>query len=260
MAKDKTIKELKTEKLAQIFCSSFYISRYSNEKLSVKELSADVYKILEKYDTQFEDSIKEFDGYSYEETTSKKFKQRRTNIENKLEREIDEVLKTIPFPIKDESENDKKPYQADENFKFPIESEIVDKWLEKYSAMGGQSEYERECYKFEDEDLKSIVSKLRDAGKYTIKDKAMQKVVDDAAQEGKYKFYKKFEDVPKACKYFDKILGDKVTRAAIKKKIKTYARIIENGEELKWKVINKRVNAWVAHESNRYNRDKIPNK
>jgi hypothetical protein len=250
MEKDTPDDKLQALMLVQIYCSFYRSSHYVYNSFSLKELSIDVHKLLGSYNNQREDNLREFDNCSSETTTSKKFRQRKNDILGKLDRLIDEINVTIPLPRMDESKNIEKPYEIDDNFKFRIESELVEKWYGKYG---------RECYNFQYDDLHQVLIKVKEAGRYEIKDGAMQHVAEVTLLEGTFQYYKEFKSVPEACRYYDKILGDKVTRAAIKKKIETHVRIIENGEELKWKVINKRVNAWVDYESKRYNRDKIPN-
>jgi hypothetical protein len=246
MEKDTSDDKLQALMLIQIYCSFYRSIHYVYNNFSLKKLSVDLYKILGSYNNQREKSLKEFDGYNYEKISSDEFDRYKNRITDKLDRFIEEIKSDIPLPRKDKSENDKNPYEIDEIFKEYIEHEIVEKWYNKY---------DRVCYNFQSKDLQEVLNKVKEVGKYKIKDDAMQEVVDTAALEGIYKFYKKFNSIPDACRYYEGKLGKNVTRAAIKKKIKDKTRIVEDGEELKnWSTINNKINNWVRYENKKPNK------
>ena len=63
-----------------------------------------------------------------------------------------------------------------------------------------------------------------------------------------------------SCRFYEKELGEDITRDALKSQIKKFAVFSESGEELEWEVVDKRINSWVDHENSKPNRQKIPHK
>lgn len=255
MTKDKTSKKLQAERLVQIYSSSFYMSHSLKNKFDAQELSVDLYKVFGLYEARFNESLKEFDGYTSEDVVEKKFKDRHSVISKKLENLIGHL--SVPKPIRNTSENDNEPYYLDKDFETQSKSEVIGKWFERYLSI-----YGRTCYEFKSEDLENVLYKVKEIGRYKIKKEAMEEVADVSALEGSYEFHIKFKNVPTACRYYEEELGQDGTRKAIKEKIKAHAQIMEKGEELKdWSTINARINSWAHKENEKPNRtNPIPKK
>lgn len=105
--------------------------------------------------------------------------------------------------------------------------------------------------------LKTPLDKI---GKACIKLNLIETVLEDIDLEGSFRLKQEFETVPDACRFYEKELGEDITRDALKSQIKKFAVFSESGEELEWEVVDKRINSWVDHENSKPNRQKIPHK
>lgn len=239
--------------LIQILCSSFYISRYVDQELPIKELAIDLYKLIGTYGKEAEETLQEFDGYTFEDVEAAIFKSRRNKLKKKLDSLVEKLEFESPEPIRSQNGSGKNSsiYKKADRLNADTHR-IIQKWYSEFKALGGST-----CYKFEQEEFDEIKKKLKHIARYQIKLKAMDQVAEEASLEGKYKFYKEFESVPDACSYYEKKLGDKVSRDLLKAQIKDKARIIEDGQEVSWKKINGRINSWVDYENDKPNKKKV---
>lgn len=101
---------------------------------------------------------------------------------------------------------------------------------------------------------------LNKVGKACIKLNLIETVLEDIELEGSFRLKQEFETVPDACRFYEKELGEDVTRDALKSQIKKFAVFSDSGKELEWEVVDKRINSWVDHENSKPNRQKIPHK
>ena len=104
----------------------------------------------------------------------------------------------------------------------------------------------------------SIEKPLLTLAKATIKLDVIKTVIEEIELEEKFTLKKEFESVPDACRFFENESGQNLTREKLKNWFKKYVLISQNGEELEWEIINKRINAWVDHENNKPNKKTIP--
>ncbi|NGP89696.1 hypothetical protein [Fodinibius halophilus] len=247
----------KVNTLIQILSSSFYISRHVGQELSIREIAVDLYKLTGLHEMEQEEYLLEFDGYGFEELEDRVFKNRRKKLEETRDRLVESVESVSPEPIKNPDATDKNDsfYKVDKEING-VDDPIVKKWHREFESLGGNS-----CYVFDQQGFDEIKSKLKKIARYQIKLNAIDKVIEEASLKGKYEFYKEFDSVPDACRYYDKKLGDRVTGERIKNKIRDSARIIEEGEEVSWEKINNRINSWVRYENGKPTRKKeIPKK
>lgn len=233
--------------LIKILCSSFFISHFADEELSVTDLAVDLTKLNGSYQNIMDEALQEFNGMDIEDVEATLFQTRSNRIESKIPNLVDEFRDNAPEPIK-ESNGDRLIYVEDCSINDKKETSIIGKWLNRFSSIGGNK-----CFKFQAEELNDAKKKLLEIARYQIKLEAMRQVSDEAALEGSFQFYKDFKSVPDACKYYRKQLGSKFSRKRLKQKIKRYAHIYEDGEVLKdWSTINGRINSWWHHEENKY--------
>lgn len=248
MSERTNLLEEQANTLIRILCSSFYISHYANQELSIPDLAIDYKRLRGSFHQEMDEALFEFDGTSIEEVENPLFKKRLDRIDSKISDLLDQFMENAPEPIKRKASSDEELKYVEEDSVSVEENPIVEKWLKKFSYMGGNH-----CYQFEPDDLKNAKRELLDIAKYQIKIEAMEHVADEASLEGKYNFYKEFESVPNACMYFKRQLGEEYTRDLVKQKIKAHARIFENGDTLDdWSTINTRINSWAHHEKNKY--------
>ncbi|HEX6982426.1 MAG TPA: hypothetical protein VF181_06675 [Balneolaceae bacterium] len=241
--------------LLSILCSSFYISLYPDQELSISELAVDLHKLQGLYQDELDKALEEFDGYSTDDIEKAQFLNRQNRLRKKLENLTDEFKRNAPKPIKKpKAESDKPGYEIDEGINSKTENPFIKKWYSRISSLGGDS-----CYKFNEDDLISAQKELEEISRYKIKLDAMKQVAEEASLQGSYAFYKDFKKVSDACNYYARELGEGLSRKLLKEKIRRYGRITENGEEITdWSVINKRINSWTEYEGNRYNKEEIP--
>lgn len=239
-----------TNNLIQILFSSFFISHFTGEDLSITDLAVDLTKLDGSYQNMMDGALEEFDGKRFEEAEGSLFKRRLELIENKIDDLVEELKIDIPEPTKvKEAPEATLSYVEDPSIKDNQQNPIVAKWMNRFASMGGNIPF-----KFDSDDLNNIKKKLFEIAKLQIKYLAMKQVKDEAALEGVFQFHKDFQSVPDACKYYRKQLGDKFSRKLLKEKIKRYAHIYEDSKVLEnWSTINKRINSWVQHEENKYN-------
>jgi len=235
--------------LIKILCSSLWISHSINKELSVPDLAVDYKKLRGSFHQEMDEALREFDETSMKEVEESPFKPRLSNIDNKISKLSDQFRTNAPKPIKRESPSKGESKYVEIHDINVEEHPIIKKWFKKFTFMGGNH-----CYQFESDDLNTPKRKLSKIASYQIKYDAMQQVEDEASLNGQYHFQKEFQKVPDACKYFRKKLGDQYTRDLLKEKIKNRALIYENGDILEdWSTINRRINAWLHHEKNKYN-------
>jgi hypothetical protein len=104
----------------------------------------------------------------------------------------------------------------------------------------------------------SIKKPLLTLAKAIIKSDVIKTVIEEIELEEKFTLRKEFESIPDACRFFESESGQNLTREKLKNWFKKYVLISQNGEELEWEIINKRINAWVDHENNKPNKKTIP--
>ncbi|WP_237854889.1 hypothetical protein [Rhodohalobacter sulfatireducens] len=101
---------------------------------------------------------------------------------------------------------------------------------------------------------------LNKIGKAHIKLNIIETVIEDIELEGSFSLKQEFDTVPDACRYYEKELGEEITRDRLKSQIKKFAVFYENGEKVEWSTINGRINTWVHDEGKKPNKQKIPHK
>lgn len=207
---------------------------------------------------------KEFDGLDITEMEDKGFDRRLKSLvkkENELEQALDNKLPVVKG--KDDSKKNMPLDKLFGTYTLPVGeefSEVLITFIHSLKRYFGYSTGQNlPIIDFPDSSAKALHSLLIELGKIAIKIRAMKEVKDDIDLHGQFNYYVRFEGVPEACEYFAKKLGESVTRELLKDKIKEYARIYDNESLIQdWKVINKRINSWVSHESEKYNKKSIP--
>lgn len=231
--------------LVQLLCSSHYQSHSMGSNLSIEDISIDLYKLLKLYDKLFSQSIREFDGNTRKDVSEKYFKEAIENVKNEIKRLISDLH--IPFPIPDETDDEKSPHLVDTDFLKKIESPILEKWFKKYQKIRSE-----QVYKYRSEDLEKMFFSLIEIGRYKIKLNAFQKVTLDASFEGSYKFKRTFSKVPDACRYLDNIL-DYISFDAILERVRSdEIKIIKEGKEITdSKILYNQAYSWWQNEKNK---------
>ena len=210
-----------------------------------------MYKLQGLYQDERDESLREFDGYTIEDVEKDTFQRRKERLKNKLNKLVKHFKSNAPEPIKGGGASTEQIDIKDDG----IENPIILKWYKRYSSLGG-----KKYFQFHKKDLQEAQEKLKEIARYRIQLNAIDEVSDVASLEGRYKFFKTFDSVPDACRHYAEELGEEgLTREALKRNIKRYAYIKEDGSKLDhWPTINRRVNAWVDHESNKPNKKEIP--
>jgi len=239
--------------LLTILCSSFYISKHPDEKLSISKASIDLHKITQSFQDEKEKALQTYDNFDTNDIEDPKFIRRLEHLENKqseLERLF--ILK-VPFPVlKKNPAPGEGRFQINEQLTGNITHPIVQEWYEKYTDLGGNH-----CFLFCQNEIIESSEKLKKIGLYQIRINAMVEVIDEVSLEGSYSFYRNFDSVPDACRYFMGQVGKDYNREELKEKIGKYVQICENGVPISdWSIINARINSWWYHEENKYNRGK----
>lgn len=216
-----------SKKLAQILNSSFFISRYANQELSIPAISLDLYKIEEVYENEWEKNLVEFDGYGLEEIESKAFQMRHHKLKEKLGNLLTSYRYDASQPIIKKLDENKIEYRIADNFTQKIEHPITEKWYKKYTQMGGNK-----CFEFQEKDLEESRKRLIEIARYNIKLEAMQHISDEIYLEGTYHYSQKFDTVADACRWLSSKI-EKPTREKYLNEIRSDRIIIEkNGKEL----------------------------
>jgi len=239
--------------LLTIICSSFYISKYSDQKLSISKASIDLHKITQSYQDEKDKALQSFDNFVIDNIEDPKFIRRLDRLVNKKREYETLFLLKNPFPLlKKNPVPGETQLQINEQFAGSITHPIVQKWYEKYTDLGG-----KHCYLFSQNEIFESIEKLKKIGLYQIKINAMEQVIDEVSLEESYSFYRNFDSVPEACRYLMGQDGNAFNRVELKKQMAKYVRICEKGVPISdWSIINARINSWWHHEENKYNRGK----
>lgn len=207
---------------------------------------------------------KEFDGLDIAEMKDKGFYRRLENLtkkENELEEALDNKLPIVNW--KDVSKQNKPLVKLYGTYTLPAGDEYSEELITFIHSLkqyfGYSTEQDLPIINFPDSSAKALHGSLIELGKIAIKIKAMKEVEEEIDLKGTYQYYQRFESVPATCEYFTKKLGESVTRELLKNKIKEYARIYDEDLPVEdWGTINKRINSWVSHEGEKYNKKPIP--
>jgi hypothetical protein len=237
--------------LLTILSSSNYISTYSGQNLSISEASIDLHKLMKSYQDERDKVLQSFDSFDIDDIEDPKFL-RRLDRSKKKRYEYQNIFNLkVPFPLLEANPaHGEGRFQVDEQFADKIAHPIVAKWYDKYLDFGGKN-----CFLFKKDELFNSMFKLKKVGQYEIRINAMEKVIDEVSLEGSYTFYREFDSVPDACRYYMGQNGKDYNREKLKEQIGKYARISEKGDPiLDWSVINARINSWWYHEENKYKR------
>lgn len=206
---------------------------------------------------------KEFDGLEISEMKDKGFDRRLENLENK-EAELEQALanKLPVYEIKDDSEKHMALSDIYGTYTLPAGdySEALSTFIHSLKRYFGYStDQELPIIDFPESSAKALHGSLIELGKISLKLRVMKEVEEEIDLNGLYNFYLRFESVPAACEYFTNQLGETVTRKLLKNKIKEFARIYDEDSLIdEWGIINKRINSWVSHEGEKYNKKPIP--
>lgn len=203
--------EVNQARLIKILYSSFYISHYSDQKLSVPELSIDLYKLMNLYQDEMDKSLKEFDGYSIENIEKDSFQKRQKRLHNKLDELMNLFKNNTPQPIGRGISSREKSDEFSDQDDGIIENAIIANWCDRYSLLGGTKSLE-----FQEGDLQIAKEKLIEIARYKIKLEAMKQVSDTAALEGAYNYSRTFEKVADACREIAKELEEPTFKKYLK--------------------------------------------
>ena len=209
---------------------------------------------------------KEFDGLDVSEMEDKRFDKRVENLVKK-EKELEQALDNN-LPVVEGKDDSIKKLSLDrlfETYTLPAGedySEALNTFIHSLKRYFGYStDQELPIIDFPETSAKALHGSLIELGKISLKLRVMKEVEEEIDLNGSYNYYLRFESVPAACEYYTNELGDSVTRELLKNKIQEYARIYDEDSLIKeWGIINKRINSWVSHEGEKYNKKPIPTK
>lgn len=240
----------KVKLLIDLICTSKLESNFEGKRPSFEHAAyvfADVNDFVSGKEYQY---LKEFDGYDSD------------NIES-LQRSQESVQKIIDQKV-EKLENFKPEIKNQTRYRIRINdvnSEMFKSYCKAYNKSISKSHRKSlNVIDFPAEVTFSIKKPLIDLAKALIKLDVIETVLEEIELEGKFNFKKEFKSVPDACRFYEKESGLEVTRDNLKDWLKNCVIIQEEGEEIPWDVINKRINAWVDHENKKPNRKTISHK
>ena len=142
-----------------------------------------------------------------------------------------------------------------------ISSEKLQKFCVSFNRSTTRSNYETVRFiKCGLEIVEQLRTPLYKLGKSLTKKNIIDTVLEEIELDGQFTLKQEFESIPDACQFYEKELKTALTREKLKAQIKKFAVFYENGEELEWGLINKRINSWVDHENSKPNKQNIPHK
>lgn len=227
-----------------LICSSKVESGFVCGRPSYKEAAM----IYAELDNDIEDLkyqyLSEFDGFGKEQI------EELDKNQNRLIKIIEKNLKVL---------EDYKPIIGDHTYDEIDLSKIFSKKLKKFCISFNRSTGRRhlnvvQYVQCNPDIVAPLDAPLKKIGKACIKLKIIETVLEDIELEGSFNLIQEFETVPDACRFYEKKLGEEITKNRLKSQIKKFAVFFENGEEVEWAALNKRIDSWVRYENKKPNK------
>lgn len=237
-------KETQKKLVLDLIYSSKIESGFVNGRPSFKK-AAMIYAELDNHIENLKyQYISEYDGFGKEKVKEIEKDQKR------LKKIIDKNIKVL---------DDYNPPIENINHKEINLSKIFSKKLKKFcisfnrSTARGYSNVVRyvQC---KPSIVAPLEAPLKKIGKACIKLNIIETVLEDTELEGSFSLKQEFDTVTDACRYYEKELGEEITRDRLKSQIKKFAIFFENGEEVEWAALNKRIDSWVRYENKKPNK------
>lgn len=231
--------------LLDLICTSRNVSGYSDSLPSLPQAAVMFTKLEGTHDEIEMENKKAFDGIDESGISDPGFEKKKETLQQITDRQEHIIENNIPA---------NKNYASYSITLDQIKSDALRAFCLTFNHYSGSKQVrEITLTDFPDQTISSLMEPLTLLGTALIKLEVLRHIEEEVAFRGSYLFYKRFDSVPDACRYYSDQFADTCTRKLLKERVKTYARIYDDGKELTdWSLINTRINAWWHHEENKY--------